>query len=488
MASSLIDLCTLISTSVATVDARCKALAGTYPDLNNPTNSKESEALLNDDEIANATSIALAAASQLIASMQYPSRSILDASYGFVVSTALGVVAESSTAEIIREAGPQVLKFLATWSRRATPTFNRGCHINDIAKKNGMDPTKIARVLRPLATQHIFRELSPDVFAHNRISALIDTGKSFEAIQAAPEDKYAGAEGHAALILLNTDETFKAAGYIQDVVLDKVSEASDDEFNTPLNKAFGTHIDLFSWYEKAENRKRFKRFGFAMDVSRKLSPPGAILQGFKWSALPEKTLIVDVGGGIGSISLEIAQANPHLRFLIQDTQAVIREGEQHWETELPGALAAGRVSFGEHDFFGPQSVKNADIFLLRYIVHDWSDAYSFKILKHLRDAAQSTTKLIVVEHIVPLACEEDDAFKHIPGAVPTTLPPKPLLPNLGVVNMMPYFVDIQMMALLRGCERTFPHYWDLLKKTGWEIEEVYRPLGSLVSQIVAKPI
>lgn len=42
-----------------------------------------------------------------------------------------------------------------------------------------------ARVLRPLATQHIFRELSPNVFAHNRISTLIDTGKSFEAIQAA---------------------------------------------------------------------------------------------------------------------------------------------------------------------------------------------------------------------------------------------------------------------------------------------------------------
>lgn len=82
MASSLIDLCTLISTSVATVDARCKALAGTYPDLNNPANTTASEGLLNDHEIANATAIALAAASQLIASMQYPSRSILDASYG----------------------------------------------------------------------------------------------------------------------------------------------------------------------------------------------------------------------------------------------------------------------------------------------------------------------------------------------------------------------------------------------------------------------
>ncbi|KAF7326453.1 putative S-adenosyl-L-methionine-dependent methyltransferase [Mycena venus] len=380
--------------------------------------------------------------------MQYPARSILDASYGWVVSAALGVVAESSTAEIIREAGPQ------------------GCHIDDIAKKNGMDPTKIARVLRPLATQHIFRELSPNVFAHNRISTLIDTGKSFRSNPGC----YTGAEGLAAFVLLNTDETFKAAGYIQDVVLDEASESSGDEFNTALNKAFGTHIDLFSWYEKPDNRKRYKRFGFAMDVSRKLTPPAAISQGFQWSALPEKTLIVDVGGGIGSLSLEIAQVNPHLRFLIQDKQGVIRQAEQHWETELPGASAAGRVSFGEHDFFGPQSVKDAGIFLLRLVVHDWSDAYALKILKHLRDAAQSTTKLIVIENVVPLVCGEDESFKHIPGAVPTTLPPKPLLPNYGIVNMVPYFVDIQMMAILRGCERTFPHYWDLLKKAGWEIE------------------
>jgi hypothetical protein len=77
----------------------------------------------------------------------------------------------------------------------------------------------------------------------------------------------------------STDETFKAAGYIQDVLLDKESEASDNEFKTPLNRAFGTEIDLFSWYEQPMNKKRFKRFGFAMDVSRRLSPPGAVLQG-----------------------------------------------------------------------------------------------------------------------------------------------------------------------------------------------------------------
>ncbi|KAJ7496660.1 O-methyltransferase [Mycena latifolia] len=485
MASPLIDLCDLISTSVLTVDARCKALSGTYPDLNNAANTKEDESLLQDSEISRATSIALAAAAQLIATMQYPSRTILDMSFASSLTAALGVAAESSTAEIIREAGPQ------------------GCHVDEIAKKNGMDPITIgnnppttllhsaddiipARVLRPLATQHIFREVSPNVFAHNRISILLDTGKDSGEILAAPKDKHEGAEGYSALIQLNTDETFKAAAYIPDVILDKTQ--SEDELNTPLNRAFGSHIDLFTWYQKPENTVRFKRFGFAMDVTRKMSSPGSVLQGFKWSSLPQDTLIVDVGGGIGSTSLEIARGNPHLRFHIQDQPAVVPEGQKHWEHELPSSLTSGRVSFQAHDFFGPQPVKNAGIFLVRFVCHDWSDAYVFKILKNLRDAAQPTTKLVVIEYIIPLVCGEDESYKHIPGAVPAESPPKPLLANLGIVKMVPYLVDMQMMALLRGCERTFPHFWKLFKDAGWEIEEVHHPPGSLVEHLVAKPI
>ncbi|KAJ6578818.1 hypothetical protein DFH09DRAFT_891319, partial [Mycena vulgaris] len=125
-----------------------------------------------------------------------------------------------------------------------------------------------------------------------------------------PEDKHHGALGYSAIyLLLGTDETFKAAAYIQDVVL---GEKSEDELDTSLNRAFNTHIDLFAWYELPENIVRFRRFGMAMDASRKVSPAGAALQGmfacigFDWRSLPENTLIVDVGGGIGSTSLEIA--------------------------------------------------------------------------------------------------------------------------------------------------------------------------------------
>ncbi len=41
-----------------------------------------------------------------------------------------------------------------------------------------------ARVLRLLATNHIFTEVSPDVFANNRLSSVLDTGKSVEELLA----------------------------------------------------------------------------------------------------------------------------------------------------------------------------------------------------------------------------------------------------------------------------------------------------------------
>ena len=36
----------------------------------------------------------------------------------------------------------------------------------------------LARVLRLLSTEFIFREVSPDVFANNRVSSILDTGKN----------------------------------------------------------------------------------------------------------------------------------------------------------------------------------------------------------------------------------------------------------------------------------------------------------------------
>ena len=95
-----------------------------------------------------------------------------------------------------------------------------------------------------------------------------------------------------------------------------------------------------------------------------------------------------------------------------------------------------------HDFFAPQPQHAASIFFVKSVMHDWSDKYSLKILKHLRDAATPSTKLVVIEVILPYACNEtEENADGITGAV-TVKAPKPLLANWGPVNDFTYSIDI----------------------------------------------
>lgn len=61
-----------------------------------------------------------------------------------------------------------------------------------------------------------------------------------------------------------------------------------------------------------------------------------------------------------------------------------------------------------HDFFTEQPVKGADVFLLRCILHDWSDKYAIKILRALVPALKPDVRIIVNEAVVP----EPAAFSH----------------------------------------------------------------------------
>ena len=104
-----------------------------------------------------------------------------------------------------------------------------------------------------------------------------------------------------------------------------------------------------------------------------------------------------------------------------------------------------------HDFFRPQPIKNAAIFLLKQIMHDWPDAYASKILTNLREAAQHDTKLILIDSIMPFACHDSsaDEGKGVPGAVPKEAPP-PLLANYGVANEMGYNGDLTVCQLSKS--------------------------------------
>lgn len=95
----------------------------------------------------------------------------------------------------------------------------------------------------------------------------------------------------------------------------------------------------------------------------------------------------------------------------------------------------------EHDFFTPQPVKDADIFLIRGVIHNWSSAYAIKILKQLREAAvPGKTKLLMIDQIVRYACKGVKAEeKGILGSDLAPVP-DPLLSNLGANSS--YLLDL----------------------------------------------
>ena len=72
--------------------------------------------------------------------------------------------------------------------------------------------------------------------------------------------------------------------------------------------------------------------------------------------------------------------------------------------------------FLAHDFFTPQTVKGAEVYLMKYIIHDWSDEYAVKILRRLREAADpQKTRLVTIDRAVQYACRGEEGGVEIPG-------------------------------------------------------------------------
>lgn len=94
------------------------------------------------------------------------------------VSSCIRVAVRLHVAEILRAAGSKVhvIDDLLL-PHEADVLHYQGMHVEDIATPTKADPSKLARVLRVLATKHIFKEVAPDTFTNNRLSSLMDTGK-----------------------------------------------------------------------------------------------------------------------------------------------------------------------------------------------------------------------------------------------------------------------------------------------------------------------
>jgi hypothetical protein len=156
--------------------------------------------------------------------------------------------------------------------------------------------------------------------------------------------------------------------------------------------------------------------------------------------------LVDVGGGTGVLSREIMRAAPQVSVTLFDRPDVVRDAEQ---PHVGG------------DFF-VEVPAGADAYVLSRVIHDWSDDDAGAILRTVRRAIPDTGALLLVEAVLPDRAVDDPA----------------------AVRM-----DVHMLTLLHGQERTADEFAALLDAAGFGLDRVL-PTGpaSGVHVLVARPV
>ncbi|KAI0359496.1 S-adenosyl-L-methionine-dependent methyltransferase [Trametes cingulata] len=475
----------------------------------NAPHSAEEELVqqLNDDPaVSLASKRIVAACGQLSATVNKPWYGLMEAVQAGQLSAAIRFMEAAHIPEILREAGAQGLH-VRDIHRSVTELRPKDAQPNP----NVFTPARLGHVLRLLATAHWLQEVAPDVFANNRRSSYIDSGKTLEQLRTEPNKKYLETDGVAAFVGVATDEAFKFMAYMTEWFLPDTragslivdakggfgrgekeqptaeESASKDadavDHIAPFHLAFDTKLNFFPWLELPENRSRLERFGHAMTGTRQWETKEGILFGFPWAELPQDSVLVDVGGGIGSTSLTVAQAHPHIKVVVEDRPQVVEIAPSSWGPKYAPLFESGRMSFRVRDLFAPweplPSGKAPDVFLIRLVLHDWQDEDCRNILSRLRSAAGPNTKLLIGDMLLPYACDSEDAFVKEDS---------PLLPNLGVANIHGYLIDIMMMGMFGAKERTVKEMSELALSAGWKIETIRRSPGSLWAYTTAVPV
>jgi len=156
----------------------------------------------------------------------------------------------------------------------------------------------------------------------------------------------------------------------------------------------------------------------------------------KW---PSSGTVVDVGGGTGTMMSAVLRAAPGLKGILIDQEQVLERAR----LLLADEIAAGRCELRNAELFSP--APRGDIYILSFILHDWSDLDAGRILDAIGRQAPGSARLRMFEHIIPA-----DGSPHVSK-----------------------FNDVAMLLLFgEGRERTEDEFRHLLDRTGWRIETI----------------
>lgn len=190
--------------------------------------------------------------------------------------------------------------------------------------------------------------------------------------------------------------------------------------------------EVFDWFQKHPAESEI--FNKAMtDMSASVAP--ALVAAYDFSGI---SVLADIAGGHGFLLSQILKANPGLKGILFDMDHVI-EGSA---AMLSKNGVADRVNVVSGDFF--REVPAADAYIMKHIIHDWDDQRSIAIMQNIHTAMTEDGKLLLLEMVVPEGNEPH---------------PSKIL-------------DLAMLALPGGLERTAAEYEELFDRSGFKLNRI----------------
>lgn len=157
-------------------------------------------------------------------------------------------------------------------------------------------------------------------------------------------------------------------------------------------------------------------------------------------------VLADIGGGNGSLLIAVLRRFPAMRGILYDLPGVIARARP----KIEAAGLADRCRLIEGNFF--ESVPGgADAYLMRHIIHDWDDEKAVYILRNTHQAMKAGGILLLVEGVVPPG--NDPSFTKL--------------------------LDLTMLLIPGGLERTEEEYRILLKDCGFRLQRIVPTLSEV---------
>jgi O-methyltransferase domain/Dimerisation domain len=210
-----------------------------------------------------------------------------------------------------------------------------------------------------------------------------------------------------------------------------------DGTKTPFAKQFGECV----WDYRRSNKSAGDLF--AAWLNRQTDEHvSAIIEAIDAAAVQR---VIDIGGGRGSLLRALLTRYPNLHGVLADQREVVSRARTlpDWDT------FHGRVEFEEINFF--ESLPTGlDLYLLKSVLHDWGDEDAIALLKVLCNSMGTTSKLIVVERLIP------ESPQHDPATI---------------------WLDLHMLCITGGQERTLKEYHALFREAGLAASRVIQTNG-----------